>query len=318
MAVALAVTLLAESSSRPIYAPMTRVRRLLSKTRKLLASIAISTSQQGLRLAVLPLLAVLSLAATPPAQAGAVLFIYPTLVMFEGNQRSAEITLMNRGDQTGTFETSWSDMTMTPEGGLVKLEGQAPWSVRSYVRYSPRRVTLAPLESQIIKIALRSGQEVPEGEYYSHFRVLTLNSEDPLADQADAADPSSGVAINARAAIAIPVIWRNSRTTPSASIESVRIDHDANELSVDVRRYGPLSVRGFLHVFQTAPDGTRSPLAEPVPLVIYPSIVSRLTAITLNDDVTAGSLPRGTEVYYSPDLEITNRSVVFASYPVVP
>ncbi len=79
---------------------------------------------------ILLLLAVLSLISTPPARADAVLFIYPTLVMFEGNQRSAEITLTNRGDQTGTFEMSWSDMTMTPEGGLAKFEGQAPWSVQ--------------------------------------------------------------------------------------------------------------------------------------------------------------------------------------------
>jgi len=35
-----------------------------------------------------------------------VLFIYPTLAMFEGKDRSATITLTNRGDAAGTFETS--------------------------------------------------------------------------------------------------------------------------------------------------------------------------------------------------------------------
>ena len=120
------------------------------------------------------------------ARADAVLFIYPTLVMFEENQRSAEVTVSNRGDQTGTFEMSWSEMTMTPEGGLVKREGPAAWSIQPYVRYSPRRVTLAPLESQVVRIAVRRGVDVPEGEYYSHFRVLTLNSEDPLAAEAQA------------------------------------------------------------------------------------------------------------------------------------
>ena len=88
-----------------------------------------------------------------PSRAGAVLFIYPTIVMFEGNQRSAEITLTNRGDQTGTFEMSWSDLSMTPAGGLAKYEGQAPWSVQPYVRYSPRRVKLAPSESGKLRAA---------------------------------------------------------------------------------------------------------------------------------------------------------------------
>ena len=264
---------------------------------------------------ILLLLAVILLVPTS-ARADAVLFIYPTEVIFEDNRRSAEITLTNRGDQTGTFEMGWNNMTMMPEGGLKKLEEQPPWSVQPFVRYSPRRVRLEPSESQVVKIALRRGSDTPEGEYYSHFRVLTLNSEDPLADGAEAAP--SGVSIQARTAIAIPIIWRNSRTTPSASIESVRTDEDTNELTVTVRRHGLLSTRGYLHVFEAAPNDNRNSLNEPIPLIIYPSIEERTMAITLKDGVIATSLPRGTSVYYSPDLNMTDKSIVFASLAIVP
>ena len=268
---------------------------------------------------ILLLLASMSLVPTL-AQAGAVLFIYPTLLIFEGDERSGTITVTNRGDETGTFEMSWTDMTMNADGGLVKHEGEAPWSLQSYVRYSPRRVTLEPLESQVIRIAVRRGLDIPEGEYYSHFRVLTLNSEDPSADLSDAEEQVTGavITIAARSAVAIPIVWRNSQATSSASIDSVRIDPDANQLSVDVRRHGPLSVRGYLQVVETAPDGTRSFLAEPVPLVIYPSLDARTMAIELHDGVFAGNLKRGTEVYYSPDLEMTDKSIVIDSYSIVP
>ena len=267
---------------------------------------------------ILLLLAIMSLLPSL-AQAGAVLFIHPTLVMFEGNTRSATITVSNRGDQTGTFEMSWTDMTMLPNGGLVKHEGPAPWSIQSYVRYSPRRVTLAPLESQVVRIAVRRGLDVPEGEYFSHFRVLTLNSEDPFSAEANADEPTGAtITIEARSAVAVPIIWRNSREGSSASIEAVRIDQDTNQLSVDVMRHGPLSVRGFLHVFETAADGARSPLAEPVPLVIYPNLDARTMAIELNDGVMASSLKSGTEVFYSSDLELSDRSIVIDSYPIVP
>ncbi len=150
--------------------------------------------------------------------------------------------------------------------------------------------------------------------------MLTLNSEDSTAGEADADAPvaQSGVMIIARPAIAIPIIWRNSRATSSASIESVSIDQSANKLTVAVRRDGRLSVRGYLHVFEMAPDGTRSFLAEPVPLIIYPSLEARTMSIALNDGVIAGSLPRGTEVWYSSDMDITARSIVFATYPIVP
>ncbi len=263
------------------------------------------------------LLAVIALAPTL-ARAGAVLLLYPTEIVFEDNERSAEITLSNRGDQTGTYEMGWTHMTMTPEGGLVKHEGEVPWSVQPFVRYSPRRVTLEPAQSQVIKIALRRGQDVPEGEYYAHFKVLTLRSEDPSGTGEDADEPAAAFSITARSAVAIPVIWRNSRDRPSASIESVRIDVDANKLHVDVRRHGLLSVRGYLQLFESAPDGTRSSLAEPVPLVIYPSIDARAATIELNDGVRADSLPSGTVLYYSPDLAISDRSVLFSSYPIVP
>ena len=267
---------------------------------------------------ILLLLAIMSLIPAL-AQAGAILFIHPTLVMFEGNTRSGTITLANRGDETGTFEMSWTDMSMTADGGLVRLEGPGAWSIQSYVRYSPRRVTLAPLESQVVRIAVRRGLDVPEGEYFSHFRVLTLNSEDPLAADANADGPTgAAVTIEARSAVAIPIIWRNSRESSSASIEAVRIDQDTNQLSVDVQRHGLLSVRGFLHVLETAVDGARSSLAAPVPLVIYPNLDARTMAIELNDGVMASSLKSGTKVFYSSDLELSDRSIVIDSYPIEP
>lgn len=253
------------------------------------------------------------------AQAGAVLFIHPTLIIFEGNDRSATITLSNRGDQTGIFEMSWADMIMTPTGGLVKNEGPAPWSLQPYVRYSPRRVTLEPLESQVVRIAVRRGLKVPEGEYFSHFRVLTLNSEDPLADESDTQAPTgAAITIEARSAVAVPIIWRNSRESSSASIEAVRIDQDSNQLSVDVQRHGPLSVRGFLHVLEIAADGARSPLAAPVPLVIYPNLDMRTMTIDLNDGVMAANLESGTKVYYSTDLQMNDKSIIIDSYSIVP
>ncbi len=267
---------------------------------------------------ILLLLAIMSLVPSL-AQASAVLFIHPTLIVFEGNERSGTITVSNRGDETGTYEMSWTDMTMTPDGGLVKHKGPAPWSLQSYVRYSPRRVTLAPLESQVIRIAVRRGLDVPEGEYYSHFRVLTLNSEDPSTAEANTTEEvAATVIIEARSAVAIPVVWRNSRSSSSASIDAVRVDQNTNQLSIDVLRHGLLSVRGYLHVFETAADGARSPLAEPVPLVIYANLDARTMTVELNDGVSAGSLERGTEVYYSTDLEMSDRSIIIDSYAIVP
>ena len=253
------------------------------------------------------------------AWSGAALFIHPTLVMFEGNERSATITLTNRGDETGTFETSWIDYTMLPKGGLKKMDGLASWSVQPYVRYSPRRVTLAPAESQVVKVALRRRKDIAPGEYYSHFRVLTLNSEDPANNEAKAAElPENitSVTIKTRTAIAIPIIWRNSQESSGATIESVDFDRQTRTLAVDVRRHGHLSVRGFLSVFDVAPDGTRRSLAQSVPLNIYPILERRTIDITLDEGISPDSLANGVTVLYAPELEGINQATVIASYPV--
>jgi len=254
------------------------------------------------------------------AWGGAVLFIYPTLIMFDGNKRSATITLTNRGDAIGTFETSWTEHEMTPEGGLVKVEGEVPWSVQPYVRYSPRRVTLEPSESQVIKVALRRDQAAPKGEFYSHFKVVTLNSQDLQDEANEEAEPKSdsAVTIRARSAVAIPIIWRNSPDEQRAAIESVVIDRDANQLKIDVRRLGDLSVRGFIHVYGETADGSRGELADAVQLVIYPSVEKRSMAVTLNEGTTAEALASNAEVVFTSDPDVVNEETTLASYPIVP
>jgi P pilus assembly chaperone PapD len=234
------------------------------------------------------------------ALAGAVLFIHPTLVVFDGDTRSARITLTNRGDETGTFECGWMELTMNPEGALRRLESQPGWSVAPHLRYSPRRVTLEPSQSQVIKIALRPDADMPQGEYYSHFRILTLNSEAPReteVDSGDEAPASSGVSIQARTAVAIPVVWRNGDAVMSARIESLSLNREGNRLTVDVEREGPLSSRGFLHVLLAPPGKEAEPIGEPAPLVIYPNLEGRSVTLDLPDLPEGGPTSQLTVIY---------------------
>ena len=41
-------------------------------------------------------------------------------------------------------------------------------------------------------------------------------------------------------------------------------------------------------------------------------------AIDLNDGVMVGNLRPGTKVFYSTDIELSDRSIVIASYPIAP
>lgn len=252
------------------------------------------------------------------AAAEASLFVYPTLVMFEGNRTSAEVTIANRGDEIGTFEIAWANMSMTPEGGLIRHEEAVAWSIQPFLRYSPRRVTLAPAESQVIRIALRRGDTVPEGEYFAHMRVVTINSASVQSVDEQALDAEPGISITARSAIAIPVIWRNSQAIPAATIESIEVDADLNAIEVEVARRGLLSARGFIHVIAGGGSGETSVLAEPMPLILYPNIERRSVSIPLLEGNVVDSLPADAAIVYSADEELTERSLVYSNRRIVP
>jgi P pilus assembly chaperone PapD len=216
-----------------------------------------------------------------PAWAAAELLLYPTEVVFQGAQRSVELTLANRGDAIGTFETSWTEMRMTAEGTLTTVEQDA-WSIQPFIRHSPRRVTLQPGERQTIKIALRRDGDAAEGEYYSHLRILTLNQED-LDAQEDPANKPPGMSMRARSAVAIPVIWRNSQAKPEIGIDAVSRDTDTDGFSVTVRRAGLLSSRGYLQIVDRLEDGSEGVVGGPIQVVIYPNLNTRTTTIRLQD-----------------------------------
>lgn len=245
-----------------------------------------------------------------------VLMMHPTAVVFEGRSRAATVHLVNRGDGPGTFFISWVDYRMTPEGGLVALEGEVPWSIQPHVRFSPRRVTLGPGETQLIKIGLRRRPDVAEGEYYSHIAVrsLAVPSE---ADAAGAAMPpiGSSVTITARPGMAIPVVWRNSRARPVATIVSASLDRQDREVVVEVRREGELSVRGYLHLIPPRWGETEAELpADPVPLIIYPNLDSRTVVLPLGEAVEG--LAEGTEVIYSTNPNPRDRRTLLASFRI--
>jgi P pilus assembly chaperone PapD len=248
--------------------------------------------------------------------AQASLLIHPTLITFEGTKRTHSVAIINRGDATGVFEISWVDFSMTPEGGLKGWQTPPPWSLQPYVRYSPRRVTLRPGEDQVIKIALRRMQEVSEGEYLSHLKVLTIHESDDVASgegNAKENEQTPGVVVTVQAGMTIPVVWRNTSATPGAMIDFAQINPEKHEVIVDVRRLGILSIRGYIHVFHRSADGLRSAIAKPFPLVIYQNLDKRTASVPLNPDVVLSPDTKGSiEISYSENLQ--NQGSSLASY----
>ena len=96
-------------------------------------------------------------------------------IIFEGPKRADFITLINESNKPKTYRIVWREMTMDPQTGLRKKTdseiAQTQYKVSDMVKYSPRRITVQPRQTQEIRLMLRRPNGLPDGEYRSHLLI---------------------------------------------------------------------------------------------------------------------------------------------------
>src|SRR4051812_12766425 len=98
------------------------------------------------------------------------LLISPLRIVFEGSKKSQEINLANVGKDTATYVISVKDIRMNEDGSFdeITVPDSGQLFAGPYLRFFPRKVTLAPNEAQVVKIQLIKTNELTTGEYRSH------------------------------------------------------------------------------------------------------------------------------------------------------
>lgn len=198
--------------------------------------------------------------ATPsPAGGTAVgdLLVAPTRFVFEGNQRSAEVTLVNIGQETATYRISFVYLEMTEEGGVKEVEPAADAMLAEpLIRYSPRQVTLEPEVAQTVRMQLRKPANLEPGEYRSHLLFRAIPPAGLPEPSAEGNEPESlQVRLIPVYGVSIPVIVRHE-TTPaevgidSATLETGRSEAQPFDAACVLARSGLESVYGDLRVIQ--------------------------------------------------------------------
>ena len=90
-----------------------------------------------------------------PAAAAPAIVVNPTRIELGDRERSAEIRIRNGGSETGVYRLSFVNVRMTPEGRLETVETAETPAAADLIRFSPRRVTLAPGEIQVVRVRVR-------------------------------------------------------------------------------------------------------------------------------------------------------------------
>lgn len=245
--------------------------------------------QQALTLLLIGLLLVMQGLLTQPTFAASELMVSPTRVVFESRTRSAKVNLANTGDATGRYRVTFIQRKMTESGKLAEVkEGTPGMYADNMVRFSPREVTLAPGQSQIVRLLLRKKSGLEDGEYRSHMLFQSL--PDPNATSIQTLTDSSGDKLQVQlipiVGISIPVIVRQGSLHASGSLSNLQFHPAKNskqpaQLSLNLKREGDRSLYGDFRVMFTPAGGKPLMVTQANGLALYTPNTQRKVSLTL-------------------------------------
>lgn len=232
--------------------------------------------------------------------AGSNLLVTPTRIVFENRDRTAQVTVVNTGDETGTYRIELTNKRMTDSGTFENVDKSGPGELFAdkMLRYSPRQVILEPGKSQIVRFSLRKPKGLENGEYRSHilFKAIPKDAGSNISSL-EKSDKLS-IRLTPIISISIPAIVRHGETRASvkfSSIEYMPPDKSMKHPSLFIRldREGNQSVYGDLLAEFVQHDGSSSVLAQANGIAVYVPNHSRtfrlaLTNVPANLDLKSG------------------------------
>lgn len=182
------------------------------------------------------------------------LTISPTRIIFEGPERSAQVTLINQGTKTAIYRIGFTQMRMKRDGQLVEITkpNEKEKFLDAFVRFAPRQVTLKPGAGQTVRLLLRKPADLPDGEYRSHLLFYAIPDQTAGTDvETLNAKNKKGLQIALRPIFrfGIPVILRQGKLNAEFDITEFRLNKEKkSSVELTVVRNGNRSVYGDLDI----------------------------------------------------------------------
>lgn len=210
------------------------------------------------------------------------LMLYPTRIVFEGNQRTAQIQLINSGAESKTYRIALVNRRMSETGSFSDIEEPLPGELfaDAMLRFSPRQVTLAPGTGQTVRMMVRKPANLAAGEYRSH--LLFSQQPDALGSNSietrNKQSKGIGVVITALVGASIPVIVRHGKLETEVQLTHLELQStgQAPYLALWMERNGERSVYGDLAVTFTPKGGAETVIGRANGVAVYsPNLVRR-------------------------------------------
>jgi fimbrial chaperone protein len=230
-----------------------------------------------------------------PVPAHADLTILPIRVLMEDRDRNAELTLVNTSDTTNTYRLEWRHRRMKEVGGYEHLDAPLDplFNPDETIKFSPRHVTIAPGQTQRIRLSLRKPADLPDGEYRAHLVLKKVAGAVPRGNK-----PQSGLSVQVQTNVgfSIPVVVRQGPYDAAVKISNPQFSQparpgDVPHMTLNLSRTGIHSINGTVRVYWT-PEGADERLVGQAKNVnVFHEIDKRLVGVSMREDgITSGVL----------------------------
>lgn len=240
------------------------------------------------------------------------LLITPFRVVFENGKNIEELTVANTGKDTARYTISFLQYKMLSTGKLEKIDSaeDSILFADKYLRVFPKSISLAPNESQVVRLQLKTPTDLAPAEYRSHLYFRSILDETP--DMGTEKDSTAiGFKLVPVYGITIPVIVRVGQSEVRTLPKDWKLSDVNGSKQIDCRieRFGNSSSFGQLEVEHTSETGVKTMIGRVNGVAVYTPIHSRDITIPLRIpetvDITKGKLALkyyskvdGKEMYY--------------------
>ncbi len=154
--------------------------------------------------------------------------VFPTKVRLSTRSKVSTITLRNKGTFKTTYKLSAVFYKQSFDGQMKRIEdpGVEGQSVIKFLRFSPRQVTLAPNEEQVVRFMVRKTSKLSSGDYRAHIRFEPIKKEE---EQDGARNNLVMMKIDARVAINVPIIYTHGNVEGSIKLKDFSISSNDKE-----------------------------------------------------------------------------------------
>lgn len=224
-----------------------------------------------------------------PAAAQTLTFL-PQRVVMDARTATTSLSLTNSGKSAETYRIELVDVVYKDDGKIEHAQKTPPGhpSAKELIRFSPSQIRLNAGETQTVRILLKPGPQLADGEYRVHAVLRQLPNVTAVKEPTKP-NVVAGV-IGIEQSVAIPVIIRRGATSATGTIAAMKVvDGKPGTIDLSLAREGNRS----LYTNLLLKDKSGAVVAETKGVAVPVPNKTRRFFFNLNDKATPAAVRAG-------------------------